>query len=237
MLSMLSTLVRILLKSSNFWDFRSHWQRAACLSSLKCELLQEVRPRLLHRCCTTIQPHAKKRSVRIWKGPADGIRVVSEVFGVRKRAYALRTAAWDQRVSWRLSLLPFGCFFTLMFVKMSFLYNLTLGFSRLRKRTTRKLKKGPAIVFALKHFQRFLLGKHFTLHTDHRKYLKIFGQNDSVLSTTKARLQRWAIFLSCFDYKAKISPATTQTPTDNLVIQSERPNDSIPKLPSSKSSI
>lgn len=61
-------------------------------------------------------------------------------------------------------------------------------------------KEGLAIAFALKHFQIFLSGRHFTLNTDNRSVLKIFGQNNAVSLTILASLQRCAIFLSCFDF-------------------------------------
>lgn len=77
-------------------------------------------------------------------------------------------------------------------------------------------KEGLAIVFALKHFQRFLSGRNFTLHTDHRPLFKIFGSNDAVPSTTLARLQRWAIFLGCFNYTIGYKKSAENANADGL---------------------
>lgn len=60
-------------------------------------------------------------------------------------------------------------------------------------------KQGLAIGFSLKHFKPFLTLLHFTLHTNNRPLLKIFRFNDSVQSTTSARLRSWAILIGCFD--------------------------------------
>ncbi|MCP6768594.1 Ty3/Gypsy family RNase HI domain-containing protein, partial [Klebsiella pneumoniae] len=77
-------------------------------------------------------------------------------------------------------------------------------------------KEGLTIIFALKQFQRYLSGRHFTLHTDHRPLIKIFGQHDAVPSTTSARLQRWAIFLGCFDYTIGYNKSADNANADGL---------------------
>ena len=62
-------------------------------------------------------------------------------------------------------------------------------------------KEGLAIVFAMRRFQQYLEGRHFIIFTDHRQLLKIFSQNETTPTTTSARLQRWSLVLSSFDYE------------------------------------
>jgi transposase InsO family protein len=62
-------------------------------------------------------------------------------------------------------------------------------------------KEALAIVLAFKKFKKYLLGKHFKLYTDQKALLRIFDPNQGIPVTASARLTRWAIFLSGFDYE------------------------------------
>ena len=44
------------------------------------------------------------------------------------------------------------------------------------------------------------MGRSFTLVTDHRLLLKILGPKEGVPSLAAARLQRWALILSAYNY-------------------------------------
>ena len=61
-------------------------------------------------------------------------------------------------------------------------------------------KEALAIVFAVKKFHMYLYAREFTLVTDHRPLVKIFGPKDAVPTLAAARLQRWAIVLSAYNY-------------------------------------
>ncbi|XP_028172425.1 uncharacterized protein K02A2.6-like isoform X2 [Ostrinia furnacalis] len=61
-------------------------------------------------------------------------------------------------------------------------------------------KEALAIVFAVKKFHQFLYGRHFTLRTDHKPLVSIFGPDTGVPSMTASRLQRWALLLSAYDF-------------------------------------
>ena len=53
----------------------------------------------------------------------------------------------------------------------------------------------------LKRFQLYLYGRKFTLVTDdHQPLTRIFGPKSSIPSLTAARLQRWAVLLSGYDF-------------------------------------
>ena len=55
-------------------------------------------------------------------------------------------------------------------------------------------KETLSIVWSVKKFELYLVGRHFTLITDHRPLLSIFSPRKGVNSTTAARLQRYALF-------------------------------------------
>nr|VZI47647.1 unnamed protein product [Spirometra erinaceieuropaei] len=60
-----------------------------------------------------------------------------------------------------------------------------------------------ALVFAVKKFQKLLYGRHFTLLTDHKPLLSMFGSKKDTPIYSASRLQRWAtILLDCdFDIR------------------------------------
>ncbi|XP_062538458.1 uncharacterized protein K02A2.6-like [Armigeres subalbatus] len=61
-------------------------------------------------------------------------------------------------------------------------------------------KEGLALVFAVTKFHRMLLGRKFTLQTDHQPLLRIFGQKKGIPVRTTNRLQRWALTLLCYNF-------------------------------------
>ena len=58
-------------------------------------------------------------------------------------------------------------------------------------------KESLAIIFAVKHFHFFLYGKdRFTIYTDHKPLISLFGEHAKLPTLVAARLQRWALTLS-----------------------------------------
>ncbi|XP_037299019.1 uncharacterized protein K02A2.6-like [Manduca sexta] len=68
---------------------------------------------------------------------------------------------------------------------------------------TQVQKEATAIVFGVKYFHQFLYGreKPFILKTDHRPLIAIFGKKNGVSVMAATRLQRYAIFLSAYNYE------------------------------------
>jgi hypothetical protein len=61
-------------------------------------------------------------------------------------------------------------------------------------------REALAIVWAVKRAEKFLLGRQFTIRTDHRALEFVFGENKCLPKHTSARVQRWAIALMGYDY-------------------------------------
>ena len=63
-------------------------------------------------------------------------------------------------------------------------------------------KESLAIIFAVKHFHFFLYEKdRFTIYTDHKPLISLFGEHAKLPTLVAARLQRWALTLSAYNYK------------------------------------
>ncbi|XP_064487549.1 uncharacterized protein K02A2.6-like [Ornithodoros turicata] len=61
-------------------------------------------------------------------------------------------------------------------------------------------KEGLALVFAVKKFHAYIYGRHFQLLTDHKPLQFIFGPKRGIPTIAAARLQRWAVLLSAYDF-------------------------------------
>lgn len=62
-------------------------------------------------------------------------------------------------------------------------------------------KEALALVFAIDKFHQYLFGREFTLLTDHKPLVTIFGDKKGVPVTAASRLQRWAIKLLGYTFK------------------------------------
>lgn len=62
-------------------------------------------------------------------------------------------------------------------------------------------KEALAIVYACNKFYHYLIGVHFTLKTDHKPLVRLFGETSGIPQMAASRIQRWANFLSGFDYE------------------------------------
>ena len=70
-----------------------------------------------------------------------------------------------------------------------------------QRKYTQSEKEGLALVTAVKTFHRYLEGRHFTLLTDHKALLTIFGKVDRTPTLAVNRLHRWALILAAYDFK------------------------------------
>ena len=61
-------------------------------------------------------------------------------------------------------------------------------------------KEGLSCVFGVKRFHAYLIGRHFSLVTDHRPLLALFNEQRVIPSHSSARIQRCALTLAAYEY-------------------------------------
>ena len=88
-------------------------------------------------------------------------------------------------------------------------------------RTVKKIsqidKESLAIIFAVKRFHFFLYGKdRFTIYTDHKPLISLFGEHAKLPTLVAARLQRWALTLSAYNYKIEYRTGANNGNADAL---------------------
>ena len=77
-------------------------------------------------------------------------------------------------------------------------------------------REALAIVWAVERAKKLLLGKRFTLQTDHQPLKYIFCPNKNLSKTASARLIRWTLKLSAFDYDIEFVPGRSLNDADAL---------------------
>jgi hypothetical protein len=77
-------------------------------------------------------------------------------------------------------------------------------------------KEGLELIFAVKKFHKYIHGRHFTLLTDHRPLLSIFGSRKGNPVHSANRLQQWAAVLIGYDFKIEYRKSTDSGQADAL---------------------
>ncbi|CAH8550749.1 unnamed protein product [Dicrocoelium dendriticum] len=77
-------------------------------------------------------------------------------------------------------------------------------------------KEALAIIYAVKKFHKMLYGRRFTLLTDHKPLLTIFGSKKGIPVYTANRLQRWALTLLAYDFDISYQSTTSIGQADAL---------------------
>ncbi|EGT56159.1 hypothetical protein CAEBREN_11698 [Caenorhabditis brenneri] len=80
------------------------------------------------------------------------------------------------------------------------IYHVSKALTKTQQNYSQIEKEGLGLVTAVTKFHRFLHGRHFTLRTDHKPLLAIFGGKQGVPVYSANRLQRWAITLLNYSF-------------------------------------
>ena len=77
-------------------------------------------------------------------------------------------------------------------------------------------REALSIIFGVKKFHQFLYGRKFTLVTDHQPLLTILGPKTAIPPLAAARMQRWAVVLSAYDYQIEYRSSAKHSNCDAL---------------------
>ena len=77
-------------------------------------------------------------------------------------------------------------------------------------------KEALAIVYGVTRFHQFVYGRQFTLYSDHKPLIHIFGETKSVPAMASARIQRWALTLGAYSYSIKFKKGSLHGNADAL---------------------
>jgi len=77
-------------------------------------------------------------------------------------------------------------------------------------------REAYGIFWAITKLRRVLLGRKFTIQTDHKPLIFIFSSNSSISTRTSARISRWALELMPFDFDIKHKAGKDLTHVDVL---------------------
>ena len=77
-------------------------------------------------------------------------------------------------------------------------------------------KEGLACIFGIKRFYSYVFGHSFTLITDHKPLLGLLGEQKPVSPQASARIRRWSLYLSMFEYSLKFRSTTAHANADAL---------------------
>ena len=91
-------------------------------------------------------------------------------------------------------------------------------------------KEGLAIVFGVEKFHPYLMGRQFTICSDHKPLQHIFSETKPIPTLASARIQRWALTLSPYNYRICYKPGSENSNADVL---SRLPLPGLPDIPSS----
>ena len=77
-------------------------------------------------------------------------------------------------------------------------------------------KEALSLIFGIMKFHTYLFGRPFTLVTDHKPLTTIFGSKRGVAPVVAARLQRWAVKLSAYNYEIEFRHTDAHSNVDGL---------------------
>ena len=77
-------------------------------------------------------------------------------------------------------------------------------------------KEGLSCIFGIKRFYSYLFGHSFELNTDHKPLFGLLGEHKPTSPQASARIRRWSLYLSMFEYTLKFRKTTEHANADIL---------------------
>ena len=88
--------------------------------------------------------------------------------------------------------------------------------SKAEKKYAQIEREGLAIVFAVTKFHKYLFGRAFSIKTDHKPLLGLLRENKTINALASARMQRWGLKLSNYQYTLQHQPGSCNQHADAL---------------------
>ena len=76
--------------------------------------------------------------------------------------------------------------------------------------------EASALVFGVKKFHKYVFGRTFTLLTDHKPLMFILNPKSALPPISAANIQRWAVFLSAYNYSIEYKNTKAHANADSL---------------------
>ncbi|KAI8120353.1 Retrovirus-related Pol polyprotein from transposon 17.6 [Lucilia cuprina] len=80
------------------------------------------------------------------------------------------------------------------------IYHVSRALTSAEQKYSQIEKEALALVYGCTKFHRMIYGRSFTLLTDHKPLLSIFGSKKGIPTHTANRLQRWALIMMSYDF-------------------------------------
>ena len=77
-------------------------------------------------------------------------------------------------------------------------------------------KEALSIVFGVKHFHQYLYGYKFAILSDHKPLQYLLGETRGIPAMASARIQRWVLMLSAYNYEICYKPGADHANADGL---------------------
>ena len=77
-------------------------------------------------------------------------------------------------------------------------------------------KEALSIIFGIKKFDKYLMGRHFILYIDHKPLVRLFDPKQATSSSAAARMQRWSLYLSNYYYNVEYKKGINNSNADAL---------------------
>ena len=77
-------------------------------------------------------------------------------------------------------------------------------------------KEVLSLIYGLRKFHQYLYARNFTIITDHKPLLAILGPKKNIPTLAAARMQRWALLLSAYQYNLEYRSTTAHANADGL---------------------
>ena len=77
-------------------------------------------------------------------------------------------------------------------------------------------REALAVVFGVTKFRQYLLGRHFIILSDHQPLKYLFGEHKGIPTMASARIQRWALMLSAYQYTIEYKKGSEHSNADSL---------------------